>query len=178
MRQVPVTPFVRCTALPFPIPDKQVLEMGYIDFLLVNGSLRFHYALVTRFCVSTWYTSPSASRSETYVEYRLSQNWTRHLKKYSISVWLHWFFNQIAIPTYTVLRRIDSFSKSAASCNGFSALCTYNFDVMALEECPRALLITSMPTPWPYISVAAVCRASWSRLCLIPQRRRQRFQAL
>ena len=46
MRQVPVTPSVRCTVLPVPIPDKQVLGMGYIDFPLVDGSFRFHYAFI------------------------------------------------------------------------------------------------------------------------------------
>ena len=46
MRQVPITPFVRCTAWPFPTPDMQVLGMGYIDFPSVDGSFHFHYAFV------------------------------------------------------------------------------------------------------------------------------------
>jgi hypothetical protein len=46
MRQVPVTPSVRCIAWLVPTPDKQVLGTGYIDFLLVDGSFRVHYAFV------------------------------------------------------------------------------------------------------------------------------------
>ena len=37
----------------------------------------------------------------------------------------------------------------------------------ALDECPKALEITSIPTPWPYINVAAACRASCNLLAPI-----------
>ena len=69
-------------------------------------------------------------------------------------------YSDIRYSDISISYEIDSLNNSAASCNGLIALCTYNFDVIALEECPKALLMTSMPTPCAYISVAAVCRAS------------------
>jgi hypothetical protein len=63
-------------------------------------------------------------------------------------------------PCKTQFENRASLIRLAASTCGLIAECTYNFDVIALDECPKALLMTSMPTPWLYIRVAAVWRAS------------------
>jgi hypothetical protein len=45
---------------------------------------------------------------------------------------------------------------AAASRRGFSALCTYVFDVMSTDEWPKRRLMVSIPTPFSYIKVPAV----------------------
>ena len=48
------------------------------------------------------------------------------------------------------------FRADAAFRRGSSTEWTYSLEVIALEECPKARLIVSIPTLCEYISVAAV----------------------